>query len=103
MPKLLTLTAVVQKSTRKGGWHYILLPHDVLIELHTQAGKNGNLPVLAKTGKTSWKSTVMSRGNQQWYLPLAMFVRQAEAIQEGDSISVNLVPDHNKLKIYKKS
>lgn len=99
----MSFTTKVQKSPNKGGWHYVDMPDDLLSELRKQAGKNGNVPVVANVGMTDWKSTIMSRGQQRWYLPLSSFVREAEAIQEGQNITVSLTPDFRRLEKFKKS
>lgn len=101
MNKVLSLTANVEKSPNKGGWHYIDLPEDLLNTLRQQAAKNGNVPIIVTIGNTNWKSTIMSRGDQQWYLPLSSDVREAEAIHEGDTVSLKITPDFEKLKKFK--
>ena len=74
------------------------LSPDVQADLQKLSGKNGNVPVVVTIGKTSWPSTTMSMGNQQWFVGVKAVVRQAEELAEGDAVSVSMVPDQSRLQ-----
>ena len=73
-------------------------PDDVVKKLREQAGKKGNVPVLLTVGKSTWSSTIMSMGNQQWFVAVKADVRKNEAIGEGDMVSVQIITDFDRLK-----
>ncbi|MDQ3064810.1 MAG: DUF1905 domain-containing protein [bacterium] len=98
MANQISFTAKVEKSPRTGGWHYVGLSSKVIEEIRIMSGKNGNVPVLAAIGNTIWQSTIMSRGNQQWYVALKAEVRTAESIFEGEMVKVRIEPDWDRIK-----
>ena len=87
----------VEKTAGKGGWHYVRIPDDVRGTLREESGKNGNVPVIATVGKTSWPSTTMSMGQQRWFVAVKAEVRKREAIAEGDAVSVRIEPDFERI------
>lgn len=97
MSSKLEFTATVEKFSHKGGWHFVRLTQDLLEELRKLAGKNGNVPILATVGGTTWKTTIMSMGEQQWFFALGADVRKTENISEGDAVVVKITPDFTKL------
>lgn len=96
--KVFEFTSTVEKSPNKGGWHYAGLSQDMLNNLRAYAGKNGSLPVVVTLGKTTYPTTVMSRGNQQWYVAIKSDVREAENVHEGDTITLRISPDFTRIK-----
>lgn len=97
MSKLISLTATVEKSGGKGGWHYVRLTKGVCDKLKQQSGKNGNIPVLVKVGKTTWPSTTMSMGQQRWFVAINSEVRKAESIFVGDAIVLGISADQKRI------
>ncbi len=97
MVQHITFTAKIEKVPTVGGWHLVRLPDEVLKELRSATGKNGNVPVLVKIGKTGWPSTTMSMGAQQWFVAVKADVRKKESIAEGDTVSVKIAPDFDRL------
>lgn len=94
----ISFTAVIEKVPTVGGWHIIRLPANILQSLRSAAGKNGNAPILATIGKTTWPTTTMSMGNQQWFFAVGAPVRKAEGLSEGDTVTVAIMPDKTRLK-----
>lgn len=90
-------TATIEKNSTKGGWHYMRLSPDVLKKLREIVGENGNVPVVVTIGKTSWLSTIMSMGEQRWFVAVGVGVRKIENIAEGDRVSVVIAPDFDRL------
>lgn len=95
--KQITFTATVEKVANVGGWHYVLIPNDALRELREIAGKNGNIPVLATIGNSTWPTTIMSMGDQRWFVAVKAAVRSAEGVDKGSQATVSLVPDFERL------
>lgn len=87
----------LEKASTEGGWHYVRLTPDVREQLRAMSGKNGNVPVRLTIGKTTWLSTTMSMGEQQWFVAVRADIRKAESIAEGDSVTVKIAPDADRL------
>ena len=98
MTNHIAYTTQIEKTPHAGGWHYIRLSDEVRSELRILSGKNGNVPVLMTIGKSTWPSTTMSMGEQQWFVAVKADVRTAENIAEGDTVSVTITPDFERLK-----
>jgi hypothetical protein len=98
MEDAITFSATIEKVPGEGGWHIIRLPDDMLLKLRAAAGKNGNVPILATLGKTTWPTTIMSMGDQRWFFAVSAPVRKAEGLSEGDNVTVLMTPDMVKLK-----
>ena len=97
MAAAITYTTKLEKASTEGGWHYVRLTPEIREELRQLSGKNGNVPVVVTIGKTSWPSTTMSMGEQQWFIAVKADVRKIEAIAEGDSVTVSVTPDFERL------
>lgn len=98
MKGAISFSATIEKVPTEGGWHIIRLPDDVLQALRASAGKNGNVPILATIGKTTWPTTIMSMGEQQWFIATSVSVRKAENLYEGSFVSLDIAIDHERLK-----
>ncbi|MCA9341938.1 DUF1905 domain-containing protein [Candidatus Saccharibacteria bacterium] len=98
MPKTLSFEAKIEKVDSKGGWHYVMVPSDIRSQLIDWAGKNGNLPIVARLGKSTWISTIMSMGQQRWFFAIKAEVRTSENVTEGDNVVVQIEPDFARLK-----
>jgi hypothetical protein len=98
MEDVITFSATIEKVPSEGGWHIIRLPDDMLLKLRAAAGKNGNVPILATIGNTTWPTTIMSMGDQRWFLAVSAHVRKTESLGEGSSVSITIAPDESRLK-----
>ncbi len=96
--KPLSFKTTLKRVPEKGGWHYLMPPDKVVVTLREQAGKKGNIPVLATIGTSTWPSTIMSMGNQQWFAAVKADVRKNEQLSEGDTVTVKITPDFGRLK-----
>ena len=94
----IAFTATIEKTPGKGGWHYVRMPDDILGDLRRMSGKNGNVPVFVTIGKSTWPSTTMSMGEQRWFVAIRADVRKAEGFGEGDTVSVYIAPDLERIK-----
>lgn len=97
MPEPLVFTAKVEKAPSASGWHFVRLPEDVLTGLRESSGRNGNVPVIVTIGKTTYPTTTMSMGSQQWFFAIKAEIRKVEAIAEGDTVKVRITPDSKRL------
>lgn len=95
--KKIVFSATVELFPGTGGWHFVRLPNDVLNLLREISRKNGNVPVRVTVGKTVWPSTIMSIGDQQWFVAVKASVRKQESIGLGDKIKVGIEPDFSRL------
>lgn len=98
MDSRISFEATLEKVPSDGGWHIVRLPADVLQAIRSAAGKSGNTPILATIGKTTWLTTTMSMGQQQWFFAVSAAVRKAEGLSKGDEVSVVIAPDEMRLK-----
>ncbi len=74
------------------GWHFLSVPKKETAEIKKAfAGKTkgwGSLPVEAKVGKTSWKSSIFPESKSNTYLlPLKAAIRRAESIFADDTVT----------------
>lgn len=97
MAQAITFIAKIEKSEGAGGWHYVHIHDEVREHLRKYSGKNGNVAVLVTIGKTTWPSTTMSMGQQRWFVAVKSEVRKAEAVAEGDVVSITIAPDAKRL------
>ncbi len=77
------------------GWHFLSVPKKEATEIKkAYAGKTkgwGSLPVEAKVGKTSWKSSIFPESKSNTYLlPLKAAIRRAEDIFADDMVTFTI-------------
>jgi len=94
----MVFTATVEKTSGKGGWHFVRIPDGVHADLRDISGKSGNVPVLVTIGKSTWQSTTMSMGEQRWFVAVKADIRKTENISEGDAVSIHIAPDFERIK-----
>ncbi len=93
----MTFTAKIERMNDDGGWYIVRIPSETVQKLRAAAHKKGNIPVLCHIGKSEWSSTIMSMGEQQWFVAVKAAIRQAERIDEGDNIVIDIRPDATRL------
>ena len=75
-------------------WHFVTVPDDDSAELATTASAVsygwGMIPVTAVIGDTLWTTSLYPK-NGRYLLPVKTWVRRAEAIDVGDTVSVRLL------------
>lgn len=82
-----------QDST--GAWHFVTLPADLSKRIRTlTTGLRkpfGSFRVVAKTGKTSWETSLFAdQKRDAFLLPVKADVRRKEKISPGDTIEVSV-------------
>jgi hypothetical protein len=103
--KAVTCTAKVwlwRSGTAPAAWHFITIPlekADVLKKIFTNDGKKmsrgwGSIPVVAKVGKTEWRTSIFPAKDSGGYLlPVKLAVRTAEGLYMDGIVKVTLCVD----------
>jgi hypothetical protein len=78
-------TATLRKSSKPGGWTYVIWPESV-----TFFGTRGLVKITATIDGHPFRSSFMAMGNGKHMLPVKAAVRKAIGKQAGDSVSVRL-------------
>jgi hypothetical protein len=88
-------SAKVWKYSGVAGWHFVTVPHVQSNRVHQWTVLKkvgfGYIPVTARVGATTWKTTLFpSKDKGPYLLALKASVRKKEEIFEGDTISVEV-------------
>ncbi len=74
-------------------WYFITVPPEQSRDLKDVEGFVtygwGMIPVLVRIGKTQWKTSLWPKDGR-YIVPLKASVREAERLDEGDSVTVRL-------------
>jgi hypothetical protein len=75
-------------------WHFVTVPEPECVELKAASALVtygwGMIPVLARIGKTSWKTSLFPKEGR-YIVPLNVAVRKAEGLDVGDTVTIRLV------------
>jgi len=87
---------LVKWSGDKASWFFVILSGDVVGEIHFAAmgrtGGFGSVKVRATIGETIWDTSIFpSKDSGGFVLPIKVAVRKAEALAEGDTVSLTLL------------
>lgn len=93
MEKTTTFTChdILKKYPGIGGWHYIHLNEQTTETIKLFSTKKigwGYIPILAKLGKTEWKTTLFPTKGI-FMLAIQASVRKKENVKEGDHVEVS--------------
>jgi hypothetical protein len=78
-------TAKLQKSSKPGGWTYVIWPESVKF-----FGTRGLVKIKGTIDGHPFRSSFMAMGNGRHMLPVKAAVRQVIGKEAGDSVSVRL-------------
>lgn len=90
-----TMRARVWIYPGMAGWHFVTLPKKPSARIKQQFATVrrgwGSLPVIAKVGKTSWKTSIFpAKESEAYVLPLKADVRKKEKIVAESHITIRL-------------
>jgi hypothetical protein len=75
-------------------WHFVTVPDDESAEISAVSAVVtygwGVIPVKAQIGNTSWETSLFPK-NGHYLVPVKTLVRNAEAIELGDIVTVSLI------------
>ena len=77
-------------------WFYVTVPDDECAELEAASAFVsygwGMIPVAARVGGTEWTTSLFPKDGR-YVVPLKAWVRKAEALEEGDTVTIRLTVD----------
>jgi hypothetical protein len=81
------VTDTIEIFPQAGGWHYIAVPK-VYTEMSREFADRGLVPIIARVGNTSWKTSLLPKGDGTHFIALNAKVRKSENINLGDKIDI---------------
>lgn len=96
--KTIQISGKIERSPGKGGWTFARIPPESVLQLQTIAQKRGTLPLVIQLDDLSWGSSMMSMGQQQWFVPIMSKVQVAKKLHVDDVVTLSLSPDRSRIK-----
>ena len=93
--RIVTKGTLWRYPSEKAAWHFLTLDRaarkraDEIASARARKGW-GQIAVVAKTGGTSWETSIFPDKEMGWLLPVKASVRRKERIEEGDEMTVRL-------------
>ena len=86
-----TFTAQIERLECDSGWHYVIVPEELIIPLKLQNYTNqfGYIAITARTGTSSWDTSIMPMGDNTEFIALPAKVRKKEKLALGDEVEVS--------------
>ena len=83
--------AKIERFKCDNGWHYVVVPEELVIPLKLQdyANQFGYIAITAKTGTSSWDSSIMPLGGGISFIALPAKVRKKEKLSLGEEVEVS--------------
>jgi hypothetical protein len=79
---------LVELFPQKGGWVFVRIPIELTEPLKKFANR-GIIPIKAKVGKTSWRTSLMPMGDGTHFIALKKEIRKNEEIEVGDLVEIS--------------
>ncbi|MCW2797152.1 DUF1905 domain-containing protein [Nocardioides sp.] len=77
-------------------WHFVTVPEDECEDLEATSALVsygwGMIPVTARIGATAWTTSLFPKDGR-YVVPVKAWVRKAEALDVGDTVTVHLAVD----------
>jgi hypothetical protein len=77
-------------------WHFVTVPEDECEDLEATSALVsygwGMIPVTARIGATAWTTSLFPKDGR-YVVPVKAWVRRAEALDVGDTVTVHLAVD----------
>jgi hypothetical protein len=92
---LIQLTATLWRWSGEGGsWHFLTIPEELSGEIRDQSllrrGGFGSVPVEARIGGVTWRTSVFPQKVGGFILPVKAEVRRRADIASGDNVRLTL-------------
>ena len=86
-----TFTGPIERFECVNGWHYVAVPDELVTPLKLQdyANQFGYIAITAKTGTSSWDTSIMPLGGGISFIALPAKVRKKEKLILGDEVEVS--------------
>ena len=84
-------TATIERFECVNGWHYATVPEELVMPLKLQdyANQFGYIAITAKTGTSSWDTSIMPMGDNTEFIAFPAKVRKKEKIVLGDEVEIS--------------
>ncbi|CAQ02973.1 DUF1905 domain-containing protein [Clavibacter sepedonicus] len=83
-------------EARRELWTFVSLPVELggMLRELGEAGRRGfgSVPVRVRVGTTTWRTSVFPQGDGTWVLPIKRAVRDAQGLEVGAPVYVDLEP-----------
>lgn len=83
---MITVTGTVQTFPAPAGWHYIDVPPALIVGI--RGGAYGMVPIECQLGATRWKTSLLPKGDGQYFIALKATVRKKEQVALGDTVTI---------------
>jgi hypothetical protein len=83
-----TEVGIVERFPMQAAWYYLELP-EFYSDLTKGMGRRGFVPIIARIGKTSWKTSILPMGKGKKFIAIKASVRKTEKIELGDTVSIS--------------
>jgi hypothetical protein len=87
--KEFNITAKVKLFPGNLGWHYIDVPA-LLTDISRENAIRGLVPIKARINSTTWKTSMLPKGDGTHIIPIKLQIRKDENITLGANISINI-------------
>lgn len=79
----------VERFDGNAAWFYLEIPSNDL-PAHLPTGHWGFVKIVARVGRTSWNTSLMPKGDGEYFVALKKEIRKREKIFLGDEIKMNI-------------